>query len=40
MMEKAGYHISLLHYLKVCFVPRLIAVVLAMFSLLGFEMPK
>ena len=40
MMEKAGYHISFLHYIKVCFVPMLITVVLSMFYLLGFEMPK
>ena len=40
MMEKAGYHVSFLHYMKVCFVPMLITVVLAMFYLLGFEMPK
>jgi Na+/H+ antiporter NhaD/arsenite permease-like protein len=40
MMEKAGYHISFLHYMRVCFVPMLITVVLAMFYLLGFEMPK
>lgn len=40
LMKKAGYRISLLHYLKVCFVPMLITVVLAMFTLLGFEMPK
>jgi Na+/H+ antiporter NhaD/arsenite permease-like protein len=40
MMEKAGYHVSFLHYIRVCFVPMLITVVLAMFYLLGFEMPK
>ena len=40
MMEKAGYHVSFLHYMKVCFVPMLITVLLAMFYLLGFEMPK
>jgi Na+/H+ antiporter NhaD/arsenite permease-like protein len=40
MMEKAGYHVSFLHYMKVCFVPMLVTVVLAMFYLLGFEMPK
>jgi Na+/H+ antiporter NhaD/arsenite permease-like protein len=40
MMEKAGYHISFLHYLKVCFVPMLITVVLGIFCLLGFEMAK
>ena len=40
MMEKAGYHVPFLHYIKVCFVPMLITVVLAMFYLLGFEMPK
>jgi hypothetical protein len=28
------------HYLKVCFVSRLITVVLAIFYLLGFDMPK
>jgi hypothetical protein len=35
-----GYHISFLHYMPVCFVPMLITVVLARFSLLGVEMPK
>jgi len=40
LAEKAGYHISFIHYMKVCFVPMLITVVLAMFYLLGFEMPK
>ncbi|MDD5641947.1 MAG: ArsB/NhaD family transporter [Syntrophales bacterium] len=40
LAEKAGYHISFLHYLKVCFIPMLITVFLAMFYLLGFEMPK
>ncbi|MFZ5450819.1 MAG: SLC13 family permease [Thermodesulfobacteriota bacterium] len=40
LAEKAGYHISFLHYIKVCFIPMLITVFLAMFYLLGFEMPK
>ena len=40
MMEKAGYHVSFLHYIRVCFFPMLITVFLAMFYLLGFEMPK
>jgi Na+/H+ antiporter NhaD/arsenite permease-like protein len=40
LAEKAGYHISFIHYMKVCFAPMLITVVLAMFYLLGFEMPK
>ena len=35
LAEKAGYHISFLHYMKVCFAPMLMSVVLAMFSLLG-----
>ncbi len=40
LAEKAGYHISFTHYMKVCFAPMLITVVLAMIYLLGFEMPK
>jgi len=40
LAEKAGYHISFRHYLKVCFVPMLITVLLAMVYLLAFEMPK
>jgi Na+/H+ antiporter NhaD/arsenite permease-like protein len=38
LAEKAGYHISFLYYMKACFVPMLITVVLASFYLVFFMM--
>jgi len=38
LAEKAGYHISFLYYMKACFVPMLITVVLASFYLVFFKM--
>jgi Na+/H+ antiporter NhaD/arsenite permease-like protein len=38
LAEKAGYHISFLYYLKACFVPMLITIILCSAYLLIFEM--
>jgi Na+/H+ antiporter NhaD/arsenite permease-like protein len=38
LAEKAGYHISFIYYMKACFVPMLITVVLASFYLVFFMM--
>ena len=38
LAEKAGYHISFLYYMKACFVPMLITIILASAYLLIFEM--
>jgi Na+/H+ antiporter NhaD/arsenite permease-like protein len=38
LAEKAGYHISFLYYMKACFVPMLITIVLASFYLVFFKM--
>ncbi len=38
LAEKAGYHISFLYYMKACFVPMLITIVLASFYLVFFMM--
>jgi Na+/H+ antiporter NhaD/arsenite permease-like protein len=40
MMEKAGYHISFLGYMKACWWPMLITVAIAMVYLLVFLMPR
>jgi Na+/H+ antiporter NhaD/arsenite permease-like protein len=38
LAEKAGYHISFLYYMKACFVPMLISVILASVYLVFFKM--
>jgi Na+/H+ antiporter NhaD/arsenite permease-like protein len=40
MAEKAGYHVGFLPYMKECWMPMMITVILAMFYLLAFEMPR
>jgi Na+/H+ antiporter NhaD/arsenite permease-like protein len=36
MMEKAGYQVSFLAYMKACFVPMLVTVTLSMIYLLAY----
>jgi Na+/H+ antiporter NhaD/arsenite permease-like protein len=40
LAEKAGCHIGFVQYMKECWIPMIVTVILAMFWLLLFEMPK